>query len=744
MPPKSIQTAPSRLPQAIGCLLLQVAALTLFLLFCGENELIAGAFFSAEAWRSAVSMIGGELVHRPEGVLVTLPLGGMIFLSLGISLLIQAIPALLGRLTGKRDSRDLAVRVIAQTKWFAPLGIWSLLWIINMLLPGMVFTLWLMRSVQMALAVSMAGWLWESTRFLLSALPDQKSSTNTANLSSRPILRRPAFWIAFGMLIYLGMMIPMNFGLWFNLQIPHGDSSMYEEHLWNTLHGKGFRSYLDQGLFLGEHIQVVHLLLLPIYVLWPSHLCLEFCGSLALALGAIPVYFLAKRNTGSELASTFVSLAYLFAFPLQYLDIAIDLKTFRPSAIGIPVMLCGILAAESRRWGWMVFCFAIALSSQEDFAIVIAPLGLWLAARGWTERQMQGTASSSDGSTSIQTRASRFASPNWQIIIGFGVAVFATVYVFAVVKLAIPWFRSGAPVHYVSYFEAFGKSPFEIVLNLLTRPDLVWRELVTSATLALLLDLLIPYGWPYRGWIRLLVGLPLFVLLAANQLTREFPGPFHHFHAPILPILAWAACAHAGNGDRFRLWKLKSQEKAATATVPRVSVQNGEAQSVSVHRMNERAFWILCCALTTGLFFSITPLGIKFWDPGSSFYWKLLYVQSERALQFEKVIAAIPPTARVASTDFVHPRFTHFERSYDYSHYPRQVANYEDKVPDDTEYIVIDCGHRYSEISRFEETREYQNQRDQWEELPIDTKGAFIVLKRIKFPDGTPAQKETK
>ena len=53
---------------------------------------------------------------------------------------------------------------------------------------------------------------------------------------------------------------------------------------------KDFRSYLDQGLFWGEHIQFIHLLLLPVYLLWPSHLLLEFCETAALAIGAIPLY----------------------------------------------------------------------------------------------------------------------------------------------------------------------------------------------------------------------------------------------------------------------------------------------------------------------------------------------------------------------------------------------------------------------------------------------------------------------
>ena len=52
----------------------------------------------------------------------------------------------------------------------------------------------------------------------------------------------------------------------------------------------------------------------------------------------------------------------------------------------------------------------------------------------------------------------------------------------------------------------------------------------------------------------------------------------------------------------------------------------------------------------------MSPLSIKFWDAGSFFYWQKLYVPAERAEKFAAVLDLIPLDARVASTDFVHPR----------------------------------------------------------------------------------------
>ena len=107
-----------------------------------------------------------------------------------------------------------------------------------------------------------------------------------------------------------------------------------------------------------------------------------------------------------------------------------------------------------------------------------------------------------------------------------------------------------------------------------------------------------------------------------------------------------------------------------------------------------------------------------------------MFVPGERARQFAKIESLIPPDARVASTDFVHPRYTHHERAYDYSGYLRKVAGYDHRVPDDTDYIVIDTQHPYSTIKHPEDIRELREHPDKWELLPDETSGYFIVLKR--------------
>ncbi|MFG0333970.1 MAG: DUF2079 domain-containing protein, partial [Maioricimonas sp. JB049] len=303
------------------------------------------------------------------------------------------------------------------------------------------------------------------------------------------------------------------------------------------------------------------------------------------------------------------------------------------------------------------------------------------------------------------------------LVAGLVLAAASAVYLFLAVKILIPWFRSGETVHYARYFATFGETPTEILWTMLTRPDLLLKELVTMNSLLYALALLLPLGFlPLFSISRLAVGLPVFVLLCLNELAQQPPGPFHHFHAPLVPILFWAAAAGLG---RFR----EPAGRIAGWSRERItSCSNAGPAGV--------ALFAAFSAAATGLFFGLGPGSIQFWDPGRATYWQTLYLPGERARQFEKIEPLIPLSARVASTDFVHPRFTHHERSYDYSNYLRRVAGYEDRVPDDTDFIVIDTRHPYSEIHAPEQVRELQQQPDEWELLPDETDGYFIVLRR--------------
>ncbi len=691
------------LPGAVFCVLGGIVAQATSWQSLLSTEGTAMALMSSGLWRSLIAALGGRVAQDNAGGWIAevgfLPLLLAWSAFAGLSGLVSAN---LIRWTTRASWNDSLTTTGFAFGWWWLMGAWELTRLLAFSMGLETVEQFLLVSPQLWQALALAGWLAQILASGAASAP--RSDTDDTRGLTPPRSPEQLPWKGlFAMIaVYIVVFTAMNWRLWSNLRIPHGDSAMYEEHLWNLTHGKGFRSYLDQGLFFGEHIQVVHLLLLPLHLIWPSHLLLELCESTALALGAIPVFRLAQRSTGSARAGLLMAAAYLLYFPLHFLDIEIDLKTFRPESFCVPFFLFAFDALERGRLRQMCVLLLFALSAKEDYSIIIAPLGVWIALQAYF-----GKLPASDSSSVADPKTRRT-----QIILGLGLAAFGVVYLVLATRVVIPWFRSGAELHYVKYFSKFGNSMNEVVWNMLTKPRLLFGELATARSLMYALSMLLPVGFiALLSPCRLAVALPLFGILCLNELAQD---PRHHFHAPLVPVVFWATAIGLGNTDR--VW---SRLSALLHSAP-------------PHLLPFTRHFVWTSAFASGLFLSMSPIAIPFWDAHASTSLWRLYARDPRADHFSAVFAQIPPTARVASTDFVHPRFTHHERSYDYSHYRRRIAGYEDKVPDDTDFIVIDTRHPYSDLKSLDQVRELKEFPDDWELLPDKTQGHFILLRRKK------------
>ncbi len=680
-----------RFTYALLCVLLGSGAVTLAIQSIFSNLNIATLYVSATLWQDLVQNWSGKIEPATQSALIPFfPLMGYLLI---IAIATWSIGSfLISKMCGSpiiSASTDWGWKGF---RWWLLPAAWELLRIVTFIMGWTSLESLLLATSQFWFSLAIAGWMATFASLLFPVSYLESVTESLTSIQTQKIKIPFAAW--FMMALFVSVFTFMNWMLYEGLLVPHGDSAMYEEHLWNVIHGKGFRSYLDQGLFWGEHIQFIHLLLLPLYLFWPSHLLLELCESLALAIGAIPLYRMAVRHSRSTMIGKAIVAAYLCYFPLQFLDIAIDLKTFRPISFGVPVLLFALDAIEQKRWKSAFILLLLTLTAKEDYAIILGPLGLWIAYQQWSESKQE--------STTTKRGFIKVVAP------GFGLSLFAVVYLALVVKVLIPWFRSGEQVHYVGYFTKFGGSLSEVVQNILFNPALLFGELFRPDTFIYGLALIVPLGFlPLFSPSRLLVATPLFGLLCLNELAHD---PRHHFHAPLVPILCWAAAIGLGNLPAF-IERCSLKTKIAAA------------QTFATH-------FVWCSAIATGIFFSLGPMGLVFWDSGSTWYWKRLYIPGERAKQFTKVIPLIPQESRVASTDFVHPRFTHHTRSYDYSNYRRKVNDYQSGVPADTDYIIIDTQHPYSEIKTPDQIPEYKNAPEQWELIPDQTHGHFIILKR--------------
>ncbi|MEZ6122775.1 MAG: DUF2079 domain-containing protein [Planctomycetaceae bacterium] len=712
------KSASSLLTAIVGCLLLAGAV----------QGWLSDASISSAVWPADIN---AHLVHLLGGSLGTDALGQprveLSYVSVAVRLLSGlGLVGLLNALLCRRRKAESAIQptVMSADTWkltglVCAIGsAWWLLWILSDFGAEFLSRFCLgILPVWISLTVGMLLWIWWCSAFL-SGSSASVSNDSAVDPDGVQGAQQSQWWPLLFLLVITTAWIMQSFFLnrclYDQLLIPHGDSAMYEEHLWNVWHGKGFRSYLDQGLFLGEHIQVIHLLLLPLHMLWPSHLLLELAESVALGSCTIPLYLIARRHFGSARAAAIVSCAWLLYFPMHFLDIAIDQKTFRPIALSLPFLFWMIDSAERRRPWATALCLLLALSAKEDLALITFPLLAVMAIR----ERLIGRAV--PGSRPIDRTMHRWL---------WGLSAFSAVYLVAAVLVIIPAFRSGDHVHYARYFGDLGGTPSELIRTSISHPMKFLATFFSVRTVLYVAIFLGPLAFfPLRKPLLLCGGILTFGMLALLQLSTSDtdlpPVPYHHFHAPLLPVLFYALITAIGEAPAMFIGGRKS---AGGQTI-------SQLRPSSIVILSRSVLVLLCCA-TTSATGSLLPFGLSFWSQDSAFGYHRLYAsqdprQQRRVAMIGEVLKQIPQSARVASTDYIHTRLTHCERSYDYSNYPRAVNHYQPGVPPDTEYIVIDTGHRYSEIHSPQEIPELRDHPDQWQLLPDRTHGMFIILKR--------------
>ncbi len=668
---------------------------------CGwlTDARISGQLWPADINAVVVSFFGGSVENDVLGV----PQAALGVFAVWVRLF--CITAVFCGLSVFRQQRGKSEKWYSSTTealWHTVLvsaacGVWWLLTFVGAAVSPLLTRICVTLLPQAAmLLVALFCWIW------WQAIVPAARPSETESPDAKPVRRSsgPVLFLTGCVLGWVAVSFWLNYCLYQQVLIPHGDSAMYEEHLWNVWHAKGFRSYLDQGLFLGEHIQVIHLLLLPLHMLWPSHLLLELAESVALGSCAVPIYLIAKRHTQHSWAAAILGVAWLFYFPMHFLDIAIDQKTFRPIALGLPFLFWMIHFAEVRRFGRAFVCLLLVLSAKEDMALLAGPLLFVMAFAAGTRDAGTGEFDAdADADAVAQSRQARHCL--------LGLSAFCVFYLVVVVLVIIPAFRDGDHVHYSRYFGELGGTPSELVKTAVTDPLKVVRQAVSVQTFWYVCVFLGPFAFlPLRRPLLLMAGTLTFGMLSLLQFEGPEAGglppvPFHHFHAPLLAVVFWAGVLVIGRLPDVHRW----------------------------------AMLVLCCSVATSATGSMMPCGVGFWSEISPFGYSRLYAssdlqQQERAEMIDRVVDAIPLTARVASTDYVHTRLTHCERSYDYSGYLRKVNDYKPGVPADTDYIVIDTAHRYSDVKSAADVRELLQEPDQWELLPDTTGGVYLILKR--------------
>lgn len=158
------------------------------------------------------------------------------------------------------------------------------------------------------------------------------------------------------------------------------DLGIYDNLVWHTAHGHFLGSSLIRGgSHLSAHFDPILLLLVPFYRLAPRAETLLVFQSVWLALGAIPLFFLAREKTRSAGAAFALVVAYLF-YPALH---GVNLYDFHSVALCIPLLIAAVASLETGRLRLFALFVALLLATREDLALVVMGIGAYAAlARG--------------------------------------------------------------------------------------------------------------------------------------------------------------------------------------------------------------------------------------------------------------------------------------------------------------------------------------------------------------------------
>jgi uncharacterized membrane protein len=278
--------------------------------------------------------------------------------------------------------------------------------------------------------------------------------------------------------------------------------------VWSTAHAHPLRVtdlHGDQISRLAAHVDPILVVFAPLWRIWPSPNLLLVAQALAVAAGALPVFWLARKHLDSARASAGFAAVYLLYPATGWLT----LNEFHPVALATPLLLYAFwVLDEDRLAPFAVFAVAAA-TCKEEIPFVVAGFGVWyaLTRRRWLA-----------GAT----------------IVGVGVAWAAVA-----TTVVIPHFNHGQSSDFYARYSEVGGSPGALVKTAFTHPGRLARAATSARDLHYVLQLLWPVAFlALLAPLVLIAALPELAINVLSAVPTQTSIHFHYTAGLIAPILA--------------------------------------------------------------------------------------------------------------------------------------------------------------------------------------------------------------
>jgi uncharacterized membrane protein len=305
----------------------------------------------------------------------------------------------------------------------------------------------------------------------------------------------------------------------------HPDLGNMVQAMWSTLHGHFLEMTTPKGVQmnrLGFHVDPFLVLLTPFYWVWSSPLLLVVFQAVAVASGALPVYWLARKHVGSDRAGAHFAFAYLL-YPATQFNAFTITSSFHSVAIAVPLILFAIWFLDEGRLVPFAIVALLAASTKEEIPLAVGCLGIWYAVR----------------------KGRRFAGLTI-FALGLSLTLFDFLYV-------IPHYSPSGINPFVGRYADVGTTPGGILHKIFTDPIAVLQTVATGHKALYLVLLLVPFlGLWLLEPLLLLGAVPDLAINLLSSKSDQTSIPFH-WTAGIIPFVVAASIFGAARFKRQRL-----------------------------------------------------------------------------------------------------------------------------------------------------------------------------------------------
>ncbi len=416
------------------------------------------------------------------------------------------------------------------------------------------------------------------------------------------------------------------------------DLSFIDQPMWNTWHGRFLERTMDERQVsrVGEHLEPVIIPVSLVYLLWDDVRAILIIQTLALALGALPVYWIARRvlgrhDPGGSVANRWLPVAFAFAYLMFPALQAANIADFHADPFIVLPLLLAFWFALRRRYLWMWLWALAAMLTKENLPTVTFMFGLFLVV--WPPETSAWARPGVSGDRQSRDPDGGWPAGRWHglAMMAVSLAWFLAATFLLVAPLARQVYGTTGPVYLANRYT-------QLQGDVLARAQQLLGLLVQPARLAYLADLLAPVGWlALLGPEFLLPGLPV---LVANYFSN-FPGQYsgqQHYTAPLVPVFVVAAIYGA--------------RRLADILAGQSDVAGGRRARM----MLAIAGWLLLWSLGYQAWRGWTPLA-------RDFDWPQVTTHTRLAQRF---FDQIPEGAIVSTTPPLHPHLAHRAKIYLY------------------------------------------------------------------------------